>query len=551
MALILRRALTRTLAVLLISTLNPFGLTPISQSRSLTTWERARAPLYPWSLKRPFAGAPKGRADILLVTLDEQSMKALDWSRPITLDRHALILDDVIQAAGEGHAPSAIFIDMLLGSAKAEGALPTADAEWTKAQAACASPPFTFRCYVLGVARFTRYREWRNDKACRHDSLAKIACIKVHGGVPIVYADASEPPQPDQPPAERSPALKWLDEVALTAPVFVSPPSYPIVEEQPDEVKTPPRLSPAAALYAARRLDETGGKAFGPSPDRTTWPAAFTQPLQLSFATGGVDPFVNTLRTLHPDLMKDCRNGRTVFASAARFLDTMLPGVQFGPPRPGCPYTHALPYQDLSSTLTPEQVRTLLGGKLVLIAGAFKDTNDLIDTVPSGALPGAYAHAMALDILLEKDAAYPQDSPAVFSKLALSWADVVALPVVFLLTVVGAAAKVTLNEPRFDPNRAIEGESGARRRRKLRIWVERAAVAAAFTLPPVLVFFALLLAPGAVGGNIVAIALVALLGGFDLFKTLVITPLWEARARFAPPVNLDDLRWSAPEPPKE
>ena len=46
--LILRRALTRTFAVLVISALNPFGLTPISQSSSTTTWEKVRAPLYRW-----------------------------------------------------------------------------------------------------------------------------------------------------------------------------------------------------------------------------------------------------------------------------------------------------------------------------------------------------------------------------------------------------------------------------------------------------------------------------------------------------------------------
>ncbi len=474
-----------------IAALNPFEIKTWEEMRSHETWERIHAPLV--------AGADlTGRNAITIVSINEETLARTGFKRPFDMATHGEILSDIIEAPraaaieqatkvarASGSAPQptippsvppakvpgtpkAVFIDLVLSGVSAPdvdapSVARTLDDQSTVCRApnaASSKPPSFFGpksllCYAKTVAAYTRYADWRDDRACQSDTLAKIACIQRHGGIPILFADESRGRALGAKDM-RSPALRLLDEIAVTTPVFITLPDYPLIErseghearrgrfELPGEDERI-RFTPATALYSAYC-----GAGGAPGADCRHppwvpvskiavpigvlhWSKNFTEPLDLQWATGGPsDSFLEVLRKLHPGAMtKGCSADRGFLAASKRFAERMFAGIHLAEIDPDCPYIHDLPYQDITAPDfgTKDAVDTL-GGKLVLVGEELHDSPDVVNAAPNMALPGVYAHAMALDRLIVKNDDYPRKPQP-----SLSWLDFNSVDAGIVITV--------------------------------------------------------------------------------------------------------------------
>ena len=82
-----------------------------------------------------------------------------------------------------------------------------------------------------------------------------------------------------------------------------------------------------------------------------------------------------------------------------------------GPPsgaRQECPYALTLGYDRIVAGLGLQQsdLQRLLAGKLVLLGGQFRASNDWVESPVHGEAPGVHYHAMAIDNLVEDGADY-------------------------------------------------------------------------------------------------------------------------------------------------
>jgi hypothetical protein len=433
------RAVLAALLALALAAINPFGLARWTEARSHEIWERIQAPLYA-------DRHPIGRPAITIVSINEKTLSALHRSRPLDMATHGMILSDVIETPAAGqvddfglgpYRPAAVFVDLLMSRASSpEPPLGFIDFP-TQYGKICETQPKSFMCYVSEVARYTRYDKWGRIPGCQSDTLSKLICMKMAGGLPIIFADDSNARNTGEDD-ERPAAIKMLDKVAATVPAFISMPDYPLIERpqgaengvsDPEALSSGERvtLSPAAALWALYCMDAprrcridpwTGQIGHTLPPMGVEWSPAFAGNLDVKWATGGdqlekdrkgrwrrvPDPFVTALDGLHRSFRdRPCLAIRGISGAAYSAALMLFSGIHLWTIDRDCPYSHDLPYQDISAPgADPATLRMMLSGKLVLIGEEFKDSADIVDASPQGALPGVYSHAMALDILLQK-----------------------------------------------------------------------------------------------------------------------------------------------------
>lgn len=436
---VLRAAIAALLALLL-ACVNPFGLARWTEARSHEIWERIQAPLYA-------DRHPIGRPAITIVSINEKTLSALHRSRPLDMATHGMILSDVIETPAAGqvdpfglgpYRPEAVFVDLLLSRAASPEPPPGFIDFPTEYAQICTTKPQSFMCYVSEVARYTRYDKWGKIPGCQSDTLSKLICIKLAGGLPLIFADESKARNIGEDD-ERPAAIRMLDKVAATVPAYIAMPDYPLierpqsVEDAPGNVGTLSRgdrvtLSPAAALWAVYcmsdgpkrcRIDPwTGQIGHALPPMGVEWSPAFEGDLDVKWATGGdqlqqdgkggwrrvPDPFVAALDRLHQNFRDSpCLAKRGWSGALYRVALMLFSGIHLRTIPRDCPYTHDVSYQDISAPGADlATLRMMLTGKLVLIGDEFKDSADIVDANPQGALPGVYSHAMALDILLQK-----------------------------------------------------------------------------------------------------------------------------------------------------
>ena len=113
-----RKALARTLVVVAILVLNPFGIVEWSDLRSRAVWQRIYADYYG-------SGGRDGRAQITVVELDQLS---LDSAAPTDTAPNSIHLLNIFRTIhndrdykGDGAKPRALFIDLLLGEFAPDG----------------------------------------------------------------------------------------------------------------------------------------------------------------------------------------------------------------------------------------------------------------------------------------------------------------------------------------------------------------------------------------------------------------------------------------------
>lgn len=87
-----------------------------------------------------------------------------------------------------------------------------------------------------------------------------------------------------------------------------------------------------------------------------------------------------------------------------------------GPAETRCPYHLTIPASALATTLPQERalLRHLLADRLVLVGAAIASAEDLTLSPVHGQLPGVYAHAMALDNLIQYGRHYFTSPPGLF-----------------------------------------------------------------------------------------------------------------------------------------
>ena len=79
-----------------------------------------------------------------------------------------------------------------------------------------------------------------------------------------------------------------------------------------------------------------------------------------------------------------------------------------------CPYVYALGYDRLvlGQGLQSSDLANLLAGKMVLVGGHFRASNDWVESPVHGQVPGVHYHAMALDNLIEDGDDYRRNANA-------------------------------------------------------------------------------------------------------------------------------------------
>jgi hypothetical protein len=388
-----------------IAKLNLFGLESASDRVADGVYQRITAADY---------GADRnGQRAISVVYLDETSveaMKGYGWTRfPPTYDQQWTMLDDLMTVGGA--PPDAMFVDFVYSG---QG-----------------GPDEGFATFIAGVAAATRARVWSGAPGCLVDPLIKIACIEMAGGTPLIFAKPS--------PADLdlfTDVQRQIDGVAVLAPALVGEQAYPLITDYRFDAATARRLavhsfdvSPAMAMYTAwclRQADSCkvaafgelrvrakaalGGRVFRPLDITKT----FDAPLDVVWGSRP-DPDYLAMTAAVTGRPAPCRGtGGGWFTR----LGEQLAGVR-GPVagvRQECPYALTLGYDRLVAGLglQSKDLERLLAGKMVMVGGQFRASNDWVNSPVQGQAPGVHYHAMALDNLIEDGANYRRSASAMF-----------------------------------------------------------------------------------------------------------------------------------------
>ncbi|HEX5263970.1 MAG TPA: CHASE2 domain-containing protein, partial [Phenylobacterium sp.] len=380
-----------------VAKINLFGLEGASDDLGDAVYQRITAADY---------GADrKGQREISVVYLDESSMEAMKgfgWNRfPPTYDQQWQMFDDVMSVGGA--PPAAIYADYVY----------TGQGGSTEGWPA----------FLAGVAKATHADQWKDARGCQADPLTKIACIEASGGTPLIFAKPS--------PAELeifTDVQRQLDEVSVLAPALVGARAYPMVITYDfDKATARARgvhnfdISPAMALYAAwclRQDDACGIVEFKLLKTRAE-AALARSPLSPMDATGTFnapldvvwgsrpDPAYLTMTKAVTGQPAPCRGAGSGWIERLGEQAAGLRGPGAGA-RQECPYALTLGYDRIVSGLGLQQsdLQRLLAGKLVLMGGQFRASNDWVDSPVQGEAPGVHLHAMAIDNLMEDGADY-------------------------------------------------------------------------------------------------------------------------------------------------
>jgi hypothetical protein len=384
-----------------VAKLNLFGLESASDRLADGVYQRITAADY---------GADrKGQRQISVVYLDETSMEAMKgygWTRfPPTYDQQWSMFDDLMSVGGA--PPAAIFADFVYTG---QG-----------------GPNEGFQTFISGIAAATKASAWQRASGCQADPLIKIACIEAAGGTPMIFAKPS--------PAELdlfTDVQRQLDAVAVLAPALVGEQAYPLITRYPFDAAKAQRLgvhgfdvSPAMAMYAAwclRQPDDCGvagfadvkararaalaGKPVAPS-DLT---ATFNAPMDVVWGSRP-DPDYLAMTQAVTGQAAPCRGAGSGWLG--RLGDQMagLRGPASGA-RQECPYALTLGYDRIVAGLglQSSDLTRLLAGKLVMLGGQFRASNDWVESPVHGQAPGVHYHAMALDNLVEDGVDYRRNA---------------------------------------------------------------------------------------------------------------------------------------------
>ena len=387
-----------------VAKLNLFGLEGTSDRLADHVYQRITAADY---------GADRrGQRAISVVYIDETSMEAMKgygWTRfPPTFDQQWSMFDDLLTVGGA--PPAAMFVDFVYTG---QG-----------------GPNEGFETFMSGVAAATRASAWSGAPGCLADPLVKIACIEAAGGTPIIFAKPS--------PADLdlfTDVQRRLDGVAVLAPALVGQEAYPLVTRYQFDAAKARRLgvhgfdiSPAMGMYAAfcvRRSDGCGVPLFGqlrtraraalagkPAPAAAT--SAFSAPLDVVWGSRP-DPDYLAMTAAVTGRPAPCRG--TGSGWEARLAEQMagLRGPGKGA-RQECPYALSLGYDRLVAGLGLQtaDLQRLLAGKMVMVGGQFRASNDWVESPVHGQAPGVHYHAMALDNLIEDGADYRRSTSMMF-----------------------------------------------------------------------------------------------------------------------------------------
>jgi hypothetical protein len=388
-----------------VAKLNLFGLESASDRVADGVYQRITAADY---------GADrKGQRAISIVYLDESSMEAMKgygWNRfPPTYDQQWQMFDDLMQVGGA--PPAAIYADFVYTG---QG-----------------GPNEGLDGFVNGVAAATKAQVWSKAPGCRTDPLIKIACIEAAGGTPFVFAKPS--------PADLdifTDVQRRLDAVSVLAPALVNAQAYPLVVRYGFDAAKTARLdihafdvSPGLAMYAAwclGRADACGVAAFATLRSRARQAIAgkvfpptdvdniFNAPLDVVWGSRP-DPDYLAMTKSVTGQAAPCRPPGSGFLTR---LGEQLAGLR-GPAagaRQECPYTLTLGYDRMVSGLglQSSDLARVLAGRLVMVGGQFRASNDWVESPVQGEAPGVHYHAMALDNLVEDGANYRRNANMLF-----------------------------------------------------------------------------------------------------------------------------------------
>lgn len=434
-------AIARAVLLIALVLLNPFGIVDWGERRTRDLWQEIYAEHYGPKTPPATAASVPGRDDITLILLDAEDRKLLNRADiPDSYDLFDMI-DRVYRAAwqeqGEGWKPAAIFIDVQFSAGAPHGAKAQALLDWSKQEEdVCDRDPkaTAFRCALIQIARITRYDQWRSRPECQVSTVAKLVCIRRHGGTPVLFAEPFTT-DPAGPPS--SEGARALDRVAAVVPAGFTIGRADLVTpaDAKDRENQPYRLSPAAALYAIatgipaadiggtgrvdRRTCTPDGPILCPTGQSDTvwrgrywgWSPAFDRPIETIWGIGGDDWFTDARANLTGGtLAQTCRVASTDGTGLAlSFVGAFASGINPDRQRP-CPYTHVLHYRHLGDA-SPPMLHSAIAGRLVMIGYADPEGNDYVPAGPHGDLPGVFHHAMTLDNLLVYGADYPR-SPA-------------------------------------------------------------------------------------------------------------------------------------------
>lgn len=380
-----------------VAKLNLFGLESASDDLADGVYQRITAADY---------GADrKGQRLISVVYLDEGSMEAMKgvgWNRfPPTYDQQGQMFDDVMSVGGA--PPAAVYADYVYTG---EG-----------------GPNEGWPGFLAGIAKDTNAAAWQGAPGCQADPLTKIACIEATGGTPMIFAK----PSPDEVDVFTD-VQRQLDAVAVLAPALVNLRAYPMVVTYSLDAATARSrgvhgfdVSPALALYAAWCLRQPGtcgiadfaalkSRAKAALAGRPLAPVDVTQTFNAPLdVVWGSRPDPDYLAMTKDVTGRDapCRGQSGGWITR---LGEQLASVR-GPPsgaRQECPYALTLGYDRIVAGLGLQQsdLQRLLAGKLVLLGGQFRASNDWVESPVHGEAPGVHYHAMAIDNLVEDGADY-------------------------------------------------------------------------------------------------------------------------------------------------
>ena len=383
-----------------VSKLNMFGLEGLSDRVADGVFQRITAADY--------GKARKGQQAVSVVYLDEEgvdNLKGFGWTRfPPSFDQQWTMFDDILQAGGG--PPAGVFADFVyLGQGGAnEG----------------------FNIFRDGVAAATKAEAWSNKPACTADPLMKIACMVAAGGTPMIFA---------RPAADDLPLFtdlqKSLAEVSILAPALVRQEAYPTItryDMPPAQAKALGvhgfDISPALAMYVAyclrhdgcgvaalRQLREAGRQALAGKPATSPDIAkVFDFPVDVVWGSRPDPDYLRITKAVsgHPAACRGKASG-LLGRFWEQFQSARGPGSGA---RQECPYTLSLGYDRMVAGvgLAQEDLERLLAGKMVMVGGHFRASNDWVESPVHGQAPGVQFHAMALDNLIESGPNYRRNT---------------------------------------------------------------------------------------------------------------------------------------------
>lgn len=516
---VLSHTLRRMFILFLFLLLNPFELSSENDRKLRDDWQSIYAERY----QADHGGSGSGLDMVTVLTMTREDEAELSGPRPLDTYDYAELLQRLnnLRNAPIDAPPMkplrAIFIDMFLDHGVPKGwtgdaiALTELTAE---EKAVCArgrsDKAFTpFRCAMDAIAELTGYHRWKATPTCFANPMAKIACIRRAGGLPIIFAENR--PRIDAPlQRARSVGEEALHRVALGVPVQTSMMNYWLAAPMSatEREKKDFDLSPAAALYWAHCLTKNDAELARPkaidlacidSPAQRpssaidtpswqktdqgwNWSRRFDTPIEVVWGIGGEDRFTGALASIESETRRNsCRTATPTPTSLWRkLLSRSVSGIthvdEIHDGKLGsfpCPYTHAITLQAINRA-TPEIIKLGIEDRIILIGRADEDADHVI-VKPLGKLPGVLLHAMALQNLIDLGKAYPKVATPYLDGVNFTDRDAIGMAGALWTILLGGIA---IHLARHRNERTAPVPAG--KPSSARIWLPRLAIAMLF-----------------------------------------------------------------------